>query len=822
MARNPALLTTLFLLAARCGFAQAPSAASPALTIWNTLSGPAMDPSKSAHTENVVIVRDCVRITLTDGTIQFLQPANGVVFGAVFHGTGKVQADPPNPIEAQQLRLLAKQDKLDMPFTDATFSFTDGLLDEIAKQVKWQPSGPAGDDLYAKRQKEREDNGAEYLPRLFKSVLSGDPKRTAYFLADLKTQGKGWVEVRDDAMQLEELRVGRWAEVGGGSLQDIWMNFPAGDRNPRHVYDDPAARQDFLIPSYQINASLADNADLNATARATIQPRYSGEPVLLFALDSNLRVSSIKDSQNRSLEFFQPRERKDRNQSYGDYVAVVLKDPAQAGRAETLEFQYGGKRVVRRVGDGNYFCQSFGWYPSSFANEPGVDQFAFRSDFDLTFHNSKKYSLVATGSKVSETTDGKQSITEWKSDMPLAAAGFAFGDYKITTERVGNIEVEVYANKEPDDLLKSIQRTFDDPIRDLAQGPDGIRSQPTAAIGTLSPAALGKTMSAETANTLRVFQSYFGPYPYKHLAVTNIVGSYGQGWPGLLYLSWVTFLDSTQRNALGIKNQVQLTDFFRGHESSHQWWGHRVGWKSYHDQWLSEGFAEFSGKLYVLYRRDPKEFLAQFRKDKELLHSGDFNRHRIDSLGPIWMGRRIGSSETGPGSYQDLIYSKGGYVLHMLRMQLYDSRNPDTDHIFKEMMQDYCKTFDNKSASTEDFKAIVEKHMTSGMDLDGNHKMDWFFNQYVYGMGEPQYTFQVSIIATPDGKSEIKGQFTRTGVPDNWKDLVPIYAHQGDKILRLGVFGVTKSSQSLDAIVPIKIDRVSINEFEDLLAEVKQ
>ncbi len=186
------------------------------------------------------------------------------------------------------------------------------------------------------------------------------------------------------------------------------------------------------------------------------------------------------------------------------------------------------------------------------------------------------------------------------------------------------------------------------------------------------------------------------------------------------------------------------------------------------------------------------------------------------------MGRRIGSSETGPGSYQDLIYSKGGYVLHMLRMQLYDSRNPDTDHIFKEMMQDYCKTFDNKSASTEDFKAIVEKHMTSGMDLDGNHKMDWFFNQYVYGMGEPQYTFQVSIIATPDGKSEIKGQFTRTGVPDNWKDLVPIYAHQGDKILRLGVFGVTKSSQSLDAIVPIKIDRVSINEFEDLLAEVKQ
>jgi len=109
------------------------------------------------------IVRDRVHITLTDGTIQFVQPANGVVFGAVFRGNGRVQADPPNQIEAQQLFLFTKQAKLDMPFTDATFSFTDGLLEEVAKQVKWQGTGPAADELYAKRQQEREDLGAEYL-----------------------------------------------------------------------------------------------------------------------------------------------------------------------------------------------------------------------------------------------------------------------------------------------------------------------------------------------------------------------------------------------------------------------------------------------------------------------------------------------------------------------------------------------------------------------------------------------------------------------------------------------------------------------------------
>jgi hypothetical protein len=675
----------LFLtLISPLGYAQTP-AQPGAAAVWSVLSAPQMDPTKSAHVENVTIVRDAVHIALWEGTIQFAQPANGVVFAAVFHGTGRVEATPPNPLEGQQLRLFTKQDKLNMAFTDATFSFTDNLLDEVGTQVKWQASGPAADELYANRQKDREDAGAEYLPRLFKSVLSPNRQRTAYFLADLKTKEKGWVEVRYDALQPEELRIGRSVDLGSG----------------------------------------------------------------------------------------------------------------------------------------NFFCHSFGWYPTAFAGEPGVDEFAFRSDFDLIFRNPKKYSLVATGNNVSDTIDGKEAISNWKSDIPLATAGFAFGDYKVTTEKVGDVEVQVYANREPDDLLSSIQRAFDNPLNDLAQGPGGSHISGVS-LGNLTPAALGKTISIETGNTLRVFESYFGPYPYKHLAVTNIIGSYGQGWPGLLYLGWFTFLDSTQQHELGLKNEVGLTDFFRGHESSHQWWGHRVGWKSYHDQWLSEGFAEFSGKLYVQYRQNQKEFLTQFRKDKELLNTGDIKSHQIDSLGPIWMGQRIRSSETGPGSYQDLIYSKGGYVLQMLREQLIDPRNQDADHLFKDMMKDYCKTFDNKPASTEDFKSIVEKHMTRSMDLDGNHKMDWFFNQYVYGTGIPHYNFHASLEATADGKTHVKGEITRGGVPDSWKDVVPLYAHQGDKTLRLGTISVTHAIEPLDFVLPIKLDRVSINDHEDLLAEVKQ
>lgn len=808
-------------------FAAVPSAlgqsapsASPAVPAWQAVQSPAMDPSKSARVENIEIVRDRIHIQLLDGTIQFAQPLNGVVFAAVFHGNGRLQADPPPGAEAYELRFFTKQDKLDMTFSDATFSFTDGFYDEVAKSVKWQ-QGATADDLYAKRQQERENLGGAYLPRLYKGIFSADRQRTAYFLADLKTREKGWVEVRDDAMQLEEIQVGRWSSIGPGKIMDTWMNFPAGGRDPHHAYDDPAARMDFLIPSYKMDVSVTDGAELFATSRVTLRPRYSGERVLLFFLDSNLRVSNVKDSQGRDLEFFQAREAKDRFQSYGDYVAVVLKDATQTAQQENLEFHYGGKRVVRKVGSGNYFCQSFGWYPAPLTGELGADAFAFRSDFELNFRSPKKYILVATGVKASETTDGKLLVTSWKSDTPLAAAGFAFGDYKTYSEKVGDIEVQVFANKEPDDQLASIQQYFENPTGGMSPRP-GSSLAAGAAVGQLTPAALVKTIGIETSNTLRVFQDYFGPYPFKQIAVTNIPGTYGQGWPGLLYLSWLTFLDTTQLHALGIRDQTKITDFFRAHESSHQWWGHRVGWKSYHDQWLSEGFAEFSGILYVQFRRNPKEFFTQLRKDKELLHRTDVHNHTADSLGPIWMGRRIASSETNPGSYQDLIYSKGAYVLQMIRMQLYDSRNADPDHFFKELMHDYCKTFENKPASTEDFKAIVEKHMASWMDLDRNHKMDWFFNQYVYGTGIPQYTFRYSVTPTADGKTQMKATLERSGVPDTWKDVIPLYGHAGDKTFRLGAIAATHPTETIEATIAGKVDKLSVNDYEDLLAGIKQ
>lgn len=776
--------------------------------VWNTVDQAPFDTAKTAHVENLTLTRDRIRITLEDGTIQFSQPAAGVVFGAAFNGRGRIEVAPPDAIETQQLQLFTKTQTLNLEFSQATFSFTDATFDEIAKQVKWtNASDSTLASLYQSRQRTREDLAAQIEPRIFEGILSGDRQKTAYFMADMKTNSQGWVMATYDALNLEEVTIGRYASRGTPALVfDTWMSFPAGGANARDVFQQPLKKDVFLAKGYQIDALVTSGADLSATTKVNLQYQAAGERVLVFYLSANLRVSSVKDEKGTALAFFQPKEPRDRFPTYGDYVAVALAQPTQAGQTATLTFEYEGKHLIQKVGTGNYFCPSYGWYP-------GVsDDFATRADFDMTFHTPKKLMVVATGNKVNESSDGDTTVTEWKNPMPQAVAGFAFGDYKVFDQTAGNVDVQVYGNKNPDDFLSTIQMFLTPTLGETPAG--GV------AIGNLDPSTMLKTTGTEIGNNLKVFQDYFGPFPFQHLAVTNIPYSYGQGWPMLLYLSVLSFLDETQRHILGVQDQVRISDYFRAHEVSHQWWGHAVGWKSYHDQWLSEGFAQFSGNLYVEFRDGQKEYVNRLHQDKiEIVAKNNFG-HKYDDLGPIWLGVRLSSSQA-PDGYETMIYDKGGYVLEMLRAMMMNPRSQTPDQAFKEMMQDYVKTYTGQAASTDDFKAVVERHMLATMDIDHNHRMDWFFNQYVYGTGMAQYHLDYTTQAQPDNKWLVSGTVTQSGVPDGWKDALRLYVHAQGKALPIGWLEIRNKTNPFKFELPFQPDKLSLNDDGEILCDIK-
>jgi hypothetical protein len=791
--------------------AQAPPAGTnPAQAVWDALSQPAFDPAKIATVYDLEIVRDRIRITLHSGTLHFTQPINGLVTGAVFSGDGRIQMSPPTPQESQQLQLFVKADGVNLPFTEAVFSFTDKTFDEISAKVTWGGATPVNDAIYATRMQQNEDLGAAFLPRLFKSVMATDRTKSALFVADMKTAEHGWVNAMFDASTPEEVSIGKWTDVGAIKFFDTWMSFPAGGRSASDAFNVPGEKADYAIRTYKIDANATAGSELIATAKVEFETRWPGERVLLFSLDSNLRVDKVSDAQGSPLTFFESREQKDRFQSYGDYLAVVLPAPLEVNKVSTLTFHYAGKRVITQVGPGNYFAQSFGWYPTRLSSRIAGDEFAGRYDFEMTFHCPKRYILVATGNKVSETFEGGDRVTQWKSDLPLAVAGFAYGDYKVVTEKVGEIEVQVFANIQPDEQMADIQRRASEP---------GVQ----VAVGSLSTVSMAPTIATEMGNSIRTFQRYFGPYPYKQLAIANISANYGQGWPGLIYLSVFTFMDPTQIHAFFGQNTPRLTEFFRAHETSHQWWGHRVGWKSYHDQWMSEGFATFSGNLYTQLRDNQKEYLDRLRADKQGLLARDAHSHVFDSVGSVWMGYRT-SNSVAPGDTSTIIYNKGGYILTMLRMMMSDPnpKSTDPDARFKLMMQDFCKTFDNKPASTEDFKAVAEKFMTPGMDQEGNHKLDWFFRQYVYGTGIPRYEFHYDVKDAGGGQWTVTGTLKRTGVPDTWIDMVPLFMQREGKMVRFAFINAKGSDTQIDFKLPINPGKLLVNVNEELLAEIKQ
>lgn len=134
----------------------------------------------------------------------------------------------------------------------------------------------------------------------------------------------------------------------------------------------------------------------------------------------------------------------------------------------------------------------------------------------------------------------------------------------------------------------------------------------------------------------------------------------------------------------------------------------------------------------------------------------------------------------------------------MIRMMMWDPRA--ADERFKTFMHEFTSTYANRPASTEDFKAMLEKHMTPGMDLDGNHKMDWFFDEYVYGTALPAYKLDYSFGSGANGVT-LKVKVAQSNVDQNFRMIVPVYLELANgRIVRLGstpMVGTTSFEQEI-------------------------
>jgi hypothetical protein len=720
-----------------------------------TLSG------ESVGVNSLTIHRDVATFHLRSGAICFVAPVAGKVTGAVFVGDGEFVLDPRAASEIASLKLLTKGSEFVETFTQAVFRFTDSSYEELKKAGGTATGGCDAGLLKDSQNTTRHKLNDNLEERILQDVLSSEPGGLfVAFIHGKRYNGKELFTI-DPHSSSDQVELMTYDENKFGS----WAGFDISELGQR-----PANRNLIHIEHQQLDTTIEKNAHLTGKASTTFVSLVNGMRVVPFNLFPTLRVENVIGDGGQVLAFVQEEKNDD------PQFAVILPQALARGEKYIITATYTGKDAVSNEGNGNYFpIARENWYPNN--SNASLGEY---SSYDMTFRIPKGMKAVATGSLVSETNDGGQNVTVWKSEVPQTVAGFNLGRFKVEEAKLTQPEylVQSYANE------------------DL----------PDAARGLYNTTVMMKKVLAEGEFSVQLYSDYFGPAPYKRLAMTQQTAcNFGQSWPALVWLPICSFFDATVRHELNL--DVRDRGYWKvvaPHEVAHQWWGHTVGFNSYRDQWMSEGFADFSASLFLqmAYAKEPKQFLEFWKDERELLTEKNKEGFRAIDVGPLTMGYRLNNSKAGFNIARDLIYPKGAYILHMVRMMMWDHKTGDQN--FKTTMQDFVTTYTGKAATTEDFKAIVEKHMTHEMDLMGDHRMDWFFDEYVYGTALPSYQFNATFDKNADGDVVFSFKLTQSGVDDKFRMIIPIYVELADgKTVSLARANL-KGNSSVEQRVPLK------------------
>jgi hypothetical protein len=304
--------------------------------------------------------------------------------------------------------------------------------------------------------------------------------------------------------------------------------------------------------------------------------------------------------------------------------------------------------------------------------------------------------------------------------LPIRASAADFGDLRVA---VPDPTAPVPANSR-----SSSSSSVAEP-----SAPAGTASDETSVQLTVraNPRQIGRArnLAEQTSAILQFYASIVGeaPYPTFTLAVTEneLPGGHSPAYFAVLNQVLPTSPVVWRNDPVNFESFPQ---FYLAHELAHQWWGQAVGWKNYHEQWISEGFAQYFAALYAEKALDANVFPSVLRQ---------MRRSGIDMSpqGPIHLGYRLGHIRAERPVFRSLVYNKSAIVLHMLRRLVGD------DAFFFGVRRFYSE-WRFKKAGTDDFRVAMEA--ATGRDLGP------FFEAWIYGVTIPRVAFTYR---SPDANS---------------------------------------------------------------------
>ena len=744
---------------------------------YEIIHSPSIDTSHAIPIQDFTIEAVNLKLHLDTGIIYLFKQITidsvNICPGGFFIGRGRFEYCPPVSMERDQLRRFFDTDSLNRTFEEAELFFDDDYLQLILEESPGVPvrnHGDVNNAIDRSHNRLAKYNNYFYDFQTLKNLVEDWPY--PYLMVNVDLDKSGQVLYRLDPTEREEVQLYKhyWEPVTQffervcsyhSQLKDDYNNI------------NGTVKVNVKCLHYEIDAFINDRGKYIGRTDLICQVIRPGSQLLVMTLHPELHVDSILDTAENSIDFL--RHKKDPNENEKFYeLYLFLNRSLSEGENIKLSFFYEGEIAERNLGE-FYVSAGADWYPRF-----GYEK---RFTFDMTFKTPKFFDFTATGKKTEEKLLDDTLLTRWKVEKPTTNVSFNIGNMKkfdFVQENTPPVEVHF-----SEDMHRNIASYLATELVPIGKN-------------------MEKQVAEDVINSIRLFSHFFGEYSYEKMVVTEVLARHGEAFPGFLHLGYSTWVNS---------DPWGWDRLFRAHEVAHQWWGTTVGFETYHDQWMSEGFAEYSALMYLQAVSGSDKFLEKLQQNRDDIFSvRKFLFSSGEESGPIALGYRTSSTKTG-GDYDLIIYKKGALVLHMLRNLLIDLKTMNED-LFFQMMKEYYDTYKGKDATTKDFQGLTEQY--TGIE------MDWFFNQFVYGTELPEYEFKYVLDKASDGLYYANCTITQSNVSESFKMYVPVEIEfpNGKAYLRL-LIDKPLYEFKLPPLAE-KPKKIRLNPFESVLAKVKQ
>lgn len=809
---------------------------SPAENLFLQLGSVGLDGSRVYRARELSIDRAAFHISLDDGVIGFTHDIAGCVTGAFFEGEGEILLTPPNQVERASMTFQTGAAILEERFNNAYFRFNDDTFAEM--QPYLVPD--EGSTEFVPRWNQTARNLAEPdALRLFMTFSQhphlsdatnltsshcGDPD-DRFLHARLQGQTKGVFDVFFDSGAPEQVWAGQAKTVEGNTFYNVWTSYSLLKKNPHARGANSIAAEEgrasaIDILSNKIRVEIKPPTTIDAVATLNLQVRQGGQRAVVFELARLLHIKEVL-ADGHPVEFIHnPAVEGTQLARHGnDLVAVVFPAPIQTGQKIQLRFTYGGE-VLSEAAAGLLYVGARGtWYPNR-----GIAM----SNFDLEFHYPSAWTLVATGQRVdtpaaagtalAETITPAEQVSHWVSERPIPVAGFDLGKYQRVEARAGDVVVEAYATK-------TVERGFlGDSETVVPDIPSISRTAPAMAVSAAhSPARNEQMVANMSAHAIESYSRWFGPYPYHQLALTQFPGNMSQGWPGLVFLSSLSYLSNEEKSDLHLSPaEKTLIGVVIGHETAHQWWGDLVTWNDYRDQWIPEGLANYSA-LMLVEAEDSTKFHEVLEKYKNDLFFKNPAGVRLMEDGPVTLGTRLSCSQF-PTGYEAISYGRGTWLFHMLRYMMRDAEpgaataGSTPDEPFVRALRKVRERFEGRPISTRELLKVFEEDLPRPLWYEGRKSLDWFYDGWINGTAVPRLDVRGVKYVDTTNSTTITGTLLQKDAPDDLVAPVPLYAFHAGKMTLLGQVFADGPETSFHLTAPLGTRKILIDPKQTLLA----